>query len=101
VVGLGPVGEAAPPSPWDGAACAERLPAGRYVLAKDLPEKAATQFALGWLLGCYRYTRYRTQPKPAHAAGLVVPAGCDLQYAQAAAAAIGWSRDLVNTPAND
>jgi leucyl aminopeptidase len=100
VAGLGPASEAAP-SLWDGAACAERLPAGRYALARELPAPAATQFALGWLLGCYRFGRYRSQPKPAHAAGLVVPAGCDLKYAQAAAVAIGWSRDLVNTPANE
>jgi leucyl aminopeptidase len=101
VLGLGSLSEAAPPSLWDAAACAERLPAGNYALAKDLPGAAATQFALGWLLGCYRFTRYRSQPKPAHATNLVVPAGCDATYAQAAAAAIGWSRDLVNMPANE
>ncbi len=100
VAGLGPASESAP-SLWDAAACAERLPAGRYALAKELSAAAATQFALGWLLGCYRFTRYRSQPKPQHAASLVTPAGCDANYAQAAAEAIGWSRDLVNTPANE
>lgn len=100
IVGLGSLSEAAPPSLWDAAACAERLPAGNYALAKELPAAAATQFALGWLLGCYRFSRYRSQPKPATAACLVAPAGCDAAYARAAAAAIGWSRDLVNTPAN-
>jgi leucyl aminopeptidase len=101
VAGLGALGEGAPPTLWDGAACAERLPAGHYALARDLPPAAGTQFALGWLLGSYRFTRFRSQPKPAHAAGLVVPAGCDARYAEAAAAAIGWARDLVNTPANE
>ncbi len=48
---------------------------------------AATQFALGWLLGGYRFTRYRSQPKPAHAVSLVTPAECDANYAQAAASA--------------
>jgi leucyl aminopeptidase len=100
VAGLGAASEAAP-SLWDGAACAERLPAGHYALAKDLPKTAGTQFALGWLLGCYRYTRFRSQPKPSPAAGLVTPAGCDADYAQSAAAAIGFARDLVNTPANE
>jgi leucyl aminopeptidase len=101
VAGLGSLGEGAPPALWDGAACAERLPSGNYVLARDLPPDAATQFALGWLLGCYRYTRYRTQSKPAHTVGLIVPKGCDAPYAEAAAASIGWARDLVNTPANE
>ncbi len=101
VAGLGSLGHSALPALWDGAACAERLPAGNYALARDLPANTATQFALGWLLGCYRFSRYRSQPKSPHAVGLLAPAGCDVQYAEAAAAAIGWARDLVNTPANE
>jgi leucyl aminopeptidase len=100
-MGLGPQGDPACPSIWDGAACAERLPAGKYALATPLPEGAATQFALGWLLGSYRFSRYRSQPKPAHAASLVAPPGCDARYAHAAAEAMGWARDLVNMPANE
>ena len=100
-MGLGPQGDAARPSIWDGAACAERLPAGKYALATPLPDGAATQFALGWLLGSYRFSRYRSQPKPAHAASLVTPPGCDARYALAAAEAMGWARDLVNMPANE
>src|SRR5712672_939648 len=80
IAGLGPASESAP-SLWDGAACAERLPAGRYALSRELPAPAATQFALGWLLGCYRFTRYRSQPKPVHAVSLVAPPGCDASYA--------------------
>ena len=101
VAGLGSLSDSAQLSLWDAAACAERLPAGNYALATDLPAAVATQFALGWLLGCYRYGRFRSQPKPPNAARLVAPAGCDSNYAQAAAKAIGWSRDLVNTPANE
>ena len=101
VFGLGSLSESAAPSLWDGAACAERLPAGNYALARPLPAAAATQFALGWLLGCYRFSRYRSQPKPAHAPCLVLPGGCDAAYVQAAAVAVGWCRDLVNTPANE
>ncbi len=101
VLGLGTLADAAQPSLWDGAACAERLPAGTYALAAPLAPAAATQFALGWLLGCYRYNRFRSQPKPAPAARLVVPEGADAAYARAADEAIGWARDLVNTPANE
>ena len=101
VVGLGSLTDVAQLSMWDGAACAERLPPGRYALAAELPSAAATQFALGWLLGCYRFNRFRSQPKPAHAAHLVAPADADWSYAQAAADAISWARDLVNTPANE
>ncbi len=66
-----------------------------------LPAETATQFALGWLLGSYRYNRFRSQPKPAPAAYLLAPEGADAAYAEAAARAIGWARDLVNTPANE
>jgi leucyl aminopeptidase len=101
VAGLGAPADPAQPSLWDGAACAERLPPGKYALATALPAAAATQFALGWLLGCYRFSRYRTQPRPPSGASLVVPEGADAAYARAAADAIGWARDLVNTPANE
>ncbi|MBS0387606.1 MAG: leucyl aminopeptidase family protein [Proteobacteria bacterium] len=101
VLGLGALADAAHCSLWDGAAAAERLPAGDYALATALPPAVATQFALGWLLGCYRYNRFRSQPKPAPAAKLVLPEGADGAYAKAAAEAIGWARDLVNTPANE
>ena len=101
VLGLGPIGDNAQVSLWDGAAAAERLPAGTYALATALPPQAATQFALGWLLGGYRYNRFRSQPKPLPATHLVVPDGADASFARAAGEAIGWARDLVNTPANE
>ena len=101
VAGLGALPEDAALSLWDAAACAERLPAGPYRLATELAAPVATQFALGWLLGSYRFTRFRSQPKPAPAAHLIAPTGADLAYAQAAATAIGLARDLVNTPANE
>ena len=101
VLGLGALIDPSQPSMWDGAAAAERLPAGTYTLAAPLPRQAATQFALGWLLGGYRYTRFRSQPKPGPAARLVVPEGADIDYARSAAEAIGCARDLVNTPANE
>jgi len=101
VAGLGSVADASGASIWDGAACAERLPAGTYALAAPLPVAVATQFALGWLLGGYRFARFRSQPKAAHAARLIAPPGADLRYARAAAEAIAGARDLVNMPANE
>ncbi len=101
VAGLGAQSDIAPPSLWDGAVCAERLPAGLYALATPLSSAAATQFALGWLLGGYRYVRFRSQHKCAPAAQLLAPEGCDTAYARAAAAAISWARNLVNTPPNE
>jgi len=101
VAGLGALTDASQLCLWDGAACAERLPAGHYSLATELPEAAATAFALGWLLGSYRFNRYRSQPKAECAVHLVRPKRADAAYAEAAATAIAWSRDLINTPANE
>ena len=79
IVGLGPARSVEELTLWDAAPLSERLPAGNYRLATPLSPHSATQFALGWLLGSYRLTRYRSvAPKPAPANGLIEPAGADL-----------------------
>src|ERR1700722_1992604 len=86
---------------WDAAPLSERLPAGNFRLASALAAQSATQFALGWLLGSYRLSRYRsTSQKPPAVNALITPQGADGVYAQAAAQAIGFGRDLINAPAN-
>ncbi len=101
LLGLGTARSADELSVWDAAPLSERLPAGTYRLATDVSPHAATQFALGWQLGSYRLTRYRSAPaKPAVVNALIAPRGADHRYAHAAAGAMGWSRDLINAPAN-
>ena len=99
VVGLG---TATAPDLALAAALAERLPSGLHALAQPLAPDAATAFATGWLIGGYRFERYR---KPARAgdalARLQLPAGADQGWALAAARADALARDLINTPAND
>jgi leucyl aminopeptidase len=88
-------------SVWDAAPLPDRLPAGNYRVATALSPQAATQLALGWLLGTYRFSRFRgSAPKSPIANGLIEPAGADIRYAQAAAQAMAAGRDLINTPAN-
>ncbi len=101
VLGLGTSKSVDELSLWDAAPLSERLPAGTYRLATPVSAHAATQFALGWLLGSYRLTRYRSAPpKPSIANALIAPPAADLRYAHAAAQAMGWARDLINAPAN-
>jgi leucyl aminopeptidase len=101
VLGLGTSKSVDELSLWDAAPLSERLPAGTYRVATPVSAHAATQFALGWLLGSYRLTRYRSAPpKPSVANALIAPRGADLRYAHAAAQAMGWARDLINAPAN-
>ena len=102
MLGLGSLSAPDQLSLWDAALLPERLPAGTYRLAAALGAPAATQFALGWLLGTYRLTRYRGAPATAPVQNaLIAPPGADLHYAQAAAEAIGHARDLINAPANE
>jgi leucyl aminopeptidase len=76
---------------------ATSLPAGDYRLAGEIGDAALA--ALGWLLGAYRFERYR-KPKPA-LARLVLPEGVDGEELGNLAGATALARDLVNTPAND
>jgi leucyl aminopeptidase len=100
VVGLGGQ-DASAVGIWEAGSIPERLPAGCYAVASQLPTDAATRFALGWLVGQYRFQRLRSAPKAAPAARLVTPEGADAAYARAAAEAMALARDLVNAPANE
>jgi len=76
---------------------AERLPAGTYRYEMlPVPAELAT---LAWMLGTYRFARYRGQPKAPPR--LVVPAGIDAEELSRIAGGVFLARDLINTPAND
>ena len=61
--------------------------------------KIAQEFALGFVLSKYRFTRYA--PNPSHKAELICPAGVDERQLQAIIEGEFLTRDLINTPAND
>jgi len=80
---------------------ATRLPAGDYHLANP---PADTDLAhLAWMLGAYRFERYR--PKTGDGRGnarrLKSAKGLDRERLTALASAVYLGRDLINTPAND
>jgi len=81
------------------AAFSERLGPGTYALAGVPEEMGATTAALAWILGTYKFTRYRKNAK-AHPK-LVLPKGADAREATRIADAVFLGRDLVNTPSND
>jgi leucyl aminopeptidase len=101
VVGLGALRSVDELKVWHAAGLSDRLPAHTYHVANKLRPDAATHFVLGWLMGSYRMTRYRSAVPSTPRAVLVVPPDADLVYAEAAAAANSFARDLINTPAND
>jgi leucyl aminopeptidase len=81
-----------------GAAIAT-LPEGLYRLAGDLPAGELHETALGYLLGLYRFDRYK--PRPAASAALVGPEGVDTTLQEHIAAGEYLTRDLINTPTSD
>ena len=81
------------------SAAAAKLPKGSYEIADGLPQDDASAESLGWLLGAYRFDRYRAQ-SPLQAT-LVAPAAVDAAQIEAIAAGETLTRDLINTPASD
>ncbi|MGD1876433.1 MAG: M17 family metallopeptidase [Kiloniellaceae bacterium] len=89
---------------WSFGGLPSALPEGVYRLDHALKPAAASRAALGWMLGGYAFTRYKTNGQGAKArelARLVWPKSADQGQVTHTAEAVALVRDLVNTPAND
>lgn len=84
-------------SPWCLAKAAEALPEGVYRVAEGGPGPAV----LGWLLGHYRFDRYRKKAEPKGARVLLTDDPARIEETVRIAEATFLVRDLVNTPAGD
>ena len=89
--------DAETPDIWRIAALPERLPPGDYALEAGADP---AQAALGWMLGAYRFDRYKTAEKKARPV-LGLPEGIDRERLTATVEAVFLARDLINTPAED
>jgi len=87
------------PDIWSIAHLSTQLPAKAFHLEVEWSAETTTQMILGWVLGSYRFTRYKKNTKAT--ATLEVPNYCDVAYIKTMAASICWARDLINTPAGD
>lgn len=85
--------------PWLCSKLPMELPSGRYYFDAELTEGQANSLAIGWALGCYRFTRYKAR-KPSFAE-LVWPTESDQAFVEAIVNATALGRDLVSTPAED
>ena len=85
-------------SVWSLAGLPMSLPEGAYVLQGG-QDSSQTDFALGWALGSYAFTRYK-KPKRS-AATLVWPEKTDRREVERIAEAVFLARDMINTPAED
>ncbi|MEA3140453.1 MAG: leucyl aminopeptidase [Gammaproteobacteria bacterium] len=96
---VGGLGKRAELSLWHAAGLAERLPPRRYRLMQDFSSSEATQLALGFSYGAYRFDRYR--PSKSEAASLECPSNADPAFVTRAAESLRMARDWINTPAGD
>ena len=92
-------GLAKPDDLWGLAGLPLKLPEGDYVLDAALEPRHKERLALGWALGAYQFTRYKT-PKRA-VARLALDPACDAGRLQRHVDAVKLTRDLINTPAED
>ncbi|WJY22391.1 leucyl aminopeptidase family protein [Fontisubflavum oceani] len=81
-----------------GAAIAQ-LPADTYRIDALPEDVSGDEVGLGYLLSCYRFDRYRNQPRVK--AGLVAPPQTNAARLEQIAEAEALTRDLINTPAED
>src|SRR6202046_4819375 len=84
---------------WHAAGLVERLPARRFRLAQEFSAPEATQLALGFACGAYRFDRYRSCKN--ETAILEPPANADTSFVSHAAESLRMARDWINTPAGD
>ncbi|MGI9400331.1 MAG: leucyl aminopeptidase family protein [Rhizobiaceae bacterium] len=84
-------------NPMSAGRLARLLPAGDWSFAGEVTNPELS--TLGFLLGAYRFDKYRQQKKAV--AKLVAPKGIDLAKIISEAEAITLARDLINTPTND
>jgi leucyl aminopeptidase len=85
------------PSVWCLSKAADLLPEGLYRVAGRGPGPAT----LGWLLGQYRFDRYKKDISPKGARVLLTDEPARIEEAVLVAQATYLVRDLVNTPAGD
>jgi leucyl aminopeptidase len=92
------VGVGEPFDPMSARALSAKLPAGLYRLEAD-PETAHAA-ALAFLLGAYRFDRYKARPDR-DSVRLVAPEGLDVAAVQRIASACALAREMIDTPAAD
>lgn len=82
---------------WSLAVASEKLPAGTYRIAGELPTIALH----GWLMGQYRFDRYKKASEQYGERVLLAPNPSQIDKAITDAEAVAHLRDMVNTPADD
>jgi leucyl aminopeptidase len=86
---------------WSFAALPGKLPAGDWKIALALPGDQANSAALGWGLGNYAFTRFKTKDKKDAKPRLAWPEAADRAHVTRMLEGMALARDLINMPANE
>ncbi len=73
--------------------------AGYYINAR-MNKDDATQYSIGWALGCYNFAKYKSDDKKTFAK-LAMPDNANKKLVKSTVKATFMVRDLINTPANN
>jgi len=84
---------------WAFAGLPTSLPEGVYAIDTALDDAQATAAALGWSLGTYAFTRYKSAKRAP--ASLVWPTRSDHAEVDRITKGVFLARDLINTPTED
>jgi len=84
---------------WSWGAAASELAEGTYSIEGDIDRATAENAALGWALGCYRFTRYKNSNK--NPPKLIMPEKATIPRVSNLTESIYFARDLINTPASE
>jgi leucyl aminopeptidase len=84
---------------WACGGASSQLPPGLFAIKSKLTKAQATNAAVAWSLGAYKFDKYKK--KPANDARLVWPKGADKTLASSIIAGVETTRSLINTPASD
>ena len=79
---------------------ARSAPPGTYRLENALDPHDAEEAALGWLLGRYKFTKYKSNAEERHA-DLLAPLGVNPARLIRMVEGVFLTRDMINTPASD
>ncbi len=87
------------PPVWSFAGLPSSLPEGQYAFEHTLTRERANDIALGWTLGAYAFSAYKS-PKRSPAL-LAWPEEGDRALVTRLSTSVAFARDLINTPAED
>jgi leucyl aminopeptidase len=85
------------PDIWSIGHLPAKLPVGKYAIKSSLGKADLELLYIGWKLGEYQFSTFKTKPKKR--AELILPKQVDEEHAHHVISSVYMARDMINTPA--